>query len=305
MSISGKTRVVEYLFSQRWNEATRSLTNPLVTLEDVTEAIRECKAKLSTRNPANFFKDLVRNKKSANRNWPRTVLRQGYAARQVTGENRCFEFVLLRAGATEPFPNALTVPSSLLKTPHRIESVSLPTASRRLGRSDEPWLVQVAVRLRVIETHFALFSERPVIQVDHLQMSVKLQKAEIDALFLLQEGDPLTGQIGRSILVCCEAKGAKDDILEDQIVSQVQSVAGKLDIQQEIIVPVALKVVGDSLVYLVEFQEVSRADAGELQTLTPASQMVYRITPPVPGIGATPSRPKPERGVGRKTYSNQ
>src|SRR5262249_5237398 len=156
---SSKAAVVEALFDARWVAASGSLSNPVVTLEDVGAAIQAFNEKappgqrLSPRNLANFFRDFVRTRASANRNWPPTVLRRGYPARQVTGDNRCFEFVPLAAGQALPFP--LTAVAGPAVPRRQLESVSLPLALRRLGRTDETWLLQVVVRLRVLETHLS------------------------------------------------------------------------------------------------------------------------------------------------------
>ena len=99
-----------------------------------------------------------------------------------------------------------------------MESVSLPLASRRLGRGDEPWLIQVVARLRVVESHFSLVSRRSVRQLDLLQLNVKLSGTEIDALFLAQE--EVAPGVFEEVIVTCEAKGIRDDILEDQILKQ-------------------------------------------------------------------------------------
>lgn len=253
---SAKPEVIERLFEKRWQPATRSLTQTLVTLNEVSEALREHNAAvpsrtLSDRNPANFFKDFIRNKQAANRNWPASVLGRGYTARQVTGGNACFEFV--------------------------------PLASRRLGRSDEPWLIQVLVRLRVIETHLSLFSRRSILQVDHLQMSVKLARSEIDALFLaIEESGP---GATREVIVSCEAKGRRDDILEDQVLRQVQAVFRMAGVTQDLALPIVVKTLGPSEIHVVEFEAVSRKDAEDLKSLVVASEAVYELVPPVPGIG--------------------
>jgi hypothetical protein len=238
---SRKTDIIERLFLKRWDSTTTSLSNPIVTLEDVSEAIREHNAAnpaarlMSDRNPANFFKDFIRVKERANANWPKSILDRGYTARQVTGGNLCFEFVPLAPGQSVPFPFN-TVPPPTEHTPrHRIESASLPLASRRLGRRDESWLVQVLIRLRVIETHLALFSTRTFVQIDHLQMSVKLTISEIDALFLGIE--QLKSGSTREVLISCEAKGLRDDILEDQVLRQVQAIFSMRDVAQDTVIP--------------------------------------------------------------------
>lgn len=140
------------------------------------------------------------------------------------------------------------------------------------------------MRLRLIETHLALFSPRKILNVDHLQMSVKLQPAEIDALFLaVQELPDLTR---RELLICCEAKSLRDDIVEEQIRRQVQTISRQSSITQGYVLPLALKAIGNSRVFVVEFDVVARAEVAELSALNPVSDAVYELVPPVPGIGA-------------------
>ncbi len=280
-----KTDVILAIFDARWDNSSGTLSAPIVTLSDVSQGIRNYNlttgSSHSDRNPANFFKDFVRKNKSANENWPNSVFSRGYTERQITGSGACFEFVPLISGQTIPFPS---IPAPSASTPrHQIESASLPLASRRLGRSDEPWLIQVLVRLRVIETHLALFSVREILQVDHLQMSVKLAKSEIDALFLATEKDD--SGTGNEILICCEAKGRGDDILADQIVRQVQALFDASGMDQNMIIPIAVKAVGPSQVHVIEFEAVSREDSKSVTLLKPVSQAVYELVPVVPGIG--------------------
>ncbi|MDD4889167.1 MAG: hypothetical protein PHU85_04500 [Phycisphaerae bacterium] len=285
---SEKTPVIEMLFDKRWNPKSKALSCRLVTLEDVSQAIDAYnltvsdERKLSTRNPANFFKDFIRQRKAANRNWPKSVFSKGYAARQRTGNNACFEFIPVTTGQIEPFPEHINGPTPSAPR-HQIESASLPLASRRLGRADEPWLVQVLIRLRVIETHLALASNRQILHLDHLQMNVKLRKAEIDAIFLATE------QVGdktlQELIVCCEAKGRKDDILTDQIVRQVQAIFDLSEFSQPYVLPIAVKAIAPSEVYVVEFDAVPCEDAATLDVLTVNNTADYVLTPAVPGIG--------------------
>lgn len=286
--MSGKSKkrfVIERLFDRRWNETTKSINDPIVSLAEVAEEIEsyndslpDPKSGLSPRNPANFFKDFVRNKRSANLNWPTSIFERGYTGRQITGDNRCFMFVPLQDGQDVPFP----LPEPKLDTPrHRIESASLPLASRRLGRSDESWLVQVLVRLRVIETHLSLFSSRNIVQIDHLQMGVK-GSSEIDALFLaIEDVDDVT----QELIVCCEAKGRRDDILEDQIRSQVQRVFEMSGVPQDLVIPMAVKALDESEVYVVEYETVARSEINTYLDLRIATEAIYSLQPRVPGIG--------------------
>lgn len=282
-----KTAIIERLFRERWNEATRTLSSPTVTLEDVSQAIRAYNAlnvarPMSTRNPANFFKDFIRNIDSANANWPAYVLHCGFAARQVTGEGDCFRFVQLARDDVLPFPKSTFAMPTESTPRHQVESVSMPLASRRLGRNDEPWLVQVVARLRIVETHFSIYSRRPVRQVDLLQMSVKLQKTEIDALFLLIEQDE--SDRTREVMVTCEAKRGRDDILEGQILQQAKAAFSMMHIDQDTVVPIAVRCLAPSTIHVVEFAELRRESYREVESLSVASDSVFEITPHVPGI---------------------
>jgi hypothetical protein len=284
---TAKTEIIESIFRARFNPQTRSLSSSLVTLTDVSEAIHVYNrahpdSTMSTRNPANFFKDFIRNRASAERNWPQYVREQGFTARQVTEIGNCFEFVPLPEGRTEAFP-AAPFSSPRPETPrHLIESVSLPLASRRLGRNDEPWLIQVITRLRIIESHFSLFSSRNIRQLDLLQMSVKLAGTEIDALFLAHE-EYKPGEF-REVIVTCEAKGGRDDILEDQILRQAKAPFSMGVITQDHVIPIAVKCVASSEVFVVEFEGLDRATYPQVEALTHVSDSIFVIRPPVPGI---------------------
>jgi hypothetical protein len=291
MSESKKAAIIESLFNGRWQGKGKPLLNSLVTLTDVSRAIQAYNAsnkgrELSAKNPANFFKDFFRIKRSANKNWPGSVLTRGYTAHQVTGKGLCFEFSPIQPGQTEPFPiSGIHVPGPSVPK-HQIQSASMPLASRRLGRGDEAWLIQVLVKLHVIETHLALRSPRKFVQVDLLQTNIKLARTEIDALFLgfeeLPDTDP---QELREIIITCEAKGRSDDILEDQLLAQVKATFGMHAIHQGTVVPIAVKAIAPSKVYVVQFAPVNRADVPGLLALSVESEAVYELLPSVPGVG--------------------
>lgn len=290
MPKSSKTAVIEALFEARWQGRGNPLRNPVVTLAQVQAAIRKINKtkparKLSTKNPANFLKDFIRKKKSANDNWPASVLARGYTARQKTGKGLCFEFVKLDPGQSEPFPEAGVRPSR--KDPvHRIQSASMPLASRRLGRKDEAWLIQVLSRLHVVETHLALHSTTTFLQVDLLQTNVKLARAEIDALYLGVEHSPQTPDTElREVLITCEAKGLGDDILLDQIVAQVKAVFRLKTVTQGTVLPIAAKAIAPSRIFVVQFLPIDRSSAPNLSSVAVGSQAIYELVPTVPGIG--------------------
>ncbi len=283
---SYKTLVIENIFRERFDPITKTLTTSVVTLVDVSRAIgiynEKAGKKHSTNNPANFFKDLVRVRIPGNANWPKFVLESGYTARQVTEDNACFEFIPLPAGQTEAFPPVDFAQPSSTTPKYQIESVSLPLASRRLGRKDEPWLIQVITRLRIVESHFSLSSGRAIKQLDLLQMNVKLSGTEIDALFLAQE-EVAPGEF-QEIIITCEAKAGRDDILENQILRQAKAPFKMKQITQDHVIPLAVKCVAASQIFVVEFQEIERENYETIESLTVASDSLFEIKPPVPGI---------------------
>jgi len=128
----------------------------------------------------------------------------------------------------------------------------------------------------------ALESTREILYIDHLQMNIKLRKSEIDALFLAVERRK-SGE-SRELLVTCEAKTRNDDILPDQILNQVKAIFAHPGINQELVIPIAIKTIRPSEVYLVEFEPVTRQQANSLMALNVVSTALYELVPDVPGI---------------------
>ncbi|MGQ0589832.1 MAG: hypothetical protein ACT4N8_09920, partial [Sphingosinicella sp.] len=258
--------------------------------------------KLSSKNPANFMKDLIRSD-NASKNWPASLCAQGMGGRQRVGADRVFEFQRYAEGQREPFPNRY-FPAPEME-PLQLQSLSMPLASKALGRRDESWLVQVAVGLSVVEHHFATRSKLNVVEFVHLQTGVKLSSSEVDALFRAIVQDE-NGERSH-VLVTCEAKQQGERILDHQVVDQI--VAAYKSVKKSVpedelrisaIVPVAIKAIppnGD--IYVVEFVPWTAAEAEaeetEIKELQPASEGLYRLCPPVPGIGFAPKRPRKRR----------
>ncbi len=293
---SDKTVVIERIWQDLQAEG---LGRMVVCFDDVTSAINSCNVidgkRRSAKNPANFMKDLLRGN-NASKNWPASLAAQKITGRQVTGIDRIFEFIPFGVGQVEPFPNPFE--ASGLEKEFVIQSVSLPITTKKLGRQDEAWLIQVAVQLRLLETHFATVSAQKIIELTHLQTNVKLNRAEIDGLFLAVMSD----DNGHSFnaLVTCEAKQQKDPILGDQIIQQVASAYASvrgLDMSVELFIPIAIKALKDrSSVYVAEFEPwtVAEASAAEehRKELVVGCSAVYRVEPPVPGIGYNPPKPR-------------
>ncbi len=295
---TGKTIIIEQIFDSRWDVATQSVTLDLVTLIDVSKAIKRYNRRvpkgykpMSDKNPANFFKDFIRRTSAANRNWPKSVLARGYTAQQETGAGNSFRFTRLPAGHITAFveseSNYPQFPEKVCRI--RIQSLSMDAKSRLLGRRDESWLMQVAAKLQLVQSHLALCSQRVFIEVSELQQNLKQSGAEIDALFL--------GKVNshNSILITVEAKGRKDDILQIQVVAQVNAVMRMKSIQKNraaiagdagnfYILPMAMKVIEESVVYIAEYEPVKYAKNGRITSVSLAQESLCQIMPPVEGI---------------------
>lgn len=308
---SEKTPVIDYLWDLLAKEGSG---RRVVTQADVVEAIRHCRAAhgigLSDDNPANFMKDVVRGD-NASRNWPArlTSLRITGRQRPSASDKRVLEFIDFAEGQTEPFPNKYAPRPELSSIP--VEAVSLSLAKRILGRRDESWLVQVAVELRLIQTHFAMHSQHPIEEVSHLQTGVKLGTSEIDCLFLAQLRGPDNTFI--KALVTCEAKQEGQRILDDQIVEQITAASKSVraaGMEIAMVIPLAIKAAAGGCIYLAEFKawslDTSLLPEAELPELELASEAVYELRPPVPGIGhknRKPAKPK-KRGTSKRAATS-
>lgn len=277
---SDKTTVIEHLFWKYWDEASQSLSKTVMSLDDVAVAIRECNdgkgTSLSDRNPANFMKDFMRGS-SASRNWPEALASLRFTAVQRTGTGDVFEFIPYAAGQTEPFADAFKMPEDAPRYP--VQSISLPLVTKSLGRSDEAWLIQTAINLRIVESHFAIGSTVPMLELSHLQMNVKLRQTEIDGLFL---GVMATDNGSEQVIVTCEAKHYKDPFIPQQIINQVQAAFGSTDVST--VIPIGMKAIKNVGFYVTEFQAVRRENSDKLVELTRASHGIYELHPPVRGI---------------------
>lgn len=293
---SEKPVVFSLLFGRRDDLSTGNFTPQTITSDELQEAImllrEEEGISLGVGNPANFLKDYLR---SATRNaqWPSEIAAARYTARQAYSEGRVFDFVPYEVGQTVPFPDEFELPEDA--TIHEIETVSLPSAARALGRGDEAWLIQVCVHQRVLQTYFALFSKIEAVDLFHLQNSLK-GTPEIDAVFLLA----FTVDGGaKKALVTFEAK-RDEPVLPNQIKNQVAFMAKQTRVRPglddiEFIVPVAATTLnrnGRRVIAIFEMDAVTVPDgvaafdaksAHELP-LSIASAVGYALLPQVAGI---------------------
>lgn len=277
---SYKTDIIERLFQKRFNAG--QLKNPVVTLADVQAEIRgaiERGVRASDKNAANFLYDIIR-KPTGNDVWPRSVFEAGYSGRQLLGTGQCFEFVKVREGAKEPFPNNF---ASNASTPSlEIQSLSMPLLVRELAATDEMAILQTAIALRLLETHFALRSSQQVIELTLLQMSVRFSNVMIDGLFAALIGDGEGG--GLRALITCEAKQQDERILEERLIRQVQS-ATEMPLGQDCVIATVVQRAPQCSIYIAEFQPVPVSQAVDLQFMEMASSGLYVLKPPLSGFG--------------------
>jgi hypothetical protein len=118
-----------------------------------------------------------------------------------------------------------------------------------------------------------------MLELSHLQMSIKLRKTEIDALFrgiIDLSGTPTEA------IITCEAKHYKDRLIAEQIINQVQEVFSSTTIG--VVIPLGLKALKKRGFVVTEFQKIERNAASTLSNLTVSSQAIYELKPPVKGI---------------------
>jgi hypothetical protein len=275
MARSQKTKVIEWIFQQRYDAETGIISHALVTFEDIKAGIDATGAKLDKDNPPNFWKDITRS--NPENHWPKSVLAAGYTGADAIGEGgkASFLFVKVPPGQTTAFRAGLEPPVELVERPHIVQSLSMPLAMKALGRKDENWLAQVANRLFVVETHFAVFSPRDVAEVSFLQTGVKMRRGEVDAAYSLSDVE------GKTWLVSCEAKGRREKIHEPQLLRAAKQLAATEAAESaEGVIPFGIKIIEKSLLHTVEFEPIEESH----EDLVIASEGVIRLAPAVRGV---------------------
>ncbi|GGF33371.1 hypothetical protein GCM10011321_25670 [Youhaiella tibetensis] len=255
-----KALLIKHIFDDLWIEETNSLKKTIIIDEDLRTARVELgkliPLKIKVGNPNNFFKDIVR-KKAAYRLWPASLRDKGWTGEQRTGDGKVFEFVRI----TEEWPDNLQIDYGPTEDTPRfiVQTLSIPLWTKELGRNDEPWLLQSAVNLRVVETHFSTAekSQLPALSVTHLQMDLKLRKTQIDALYLLQYDQGAARPSGFAH-VTVEAKQHNQRIVVEQVGWQAE--AALKNQKADYVVPLALAAVRGEGIYVVEFEMIKRGD---------------------------------------------
>ena len=211
------------------------------------------------------------------------VYLQGFTGADAIGHGSgaCFMFVPVPAGQSTAFVDDLVFDDSLPVV--RLQSLSMPQATKALGRPGENWQAQVVDRLNVVSSFFALCSPRnvpprSVEEVNFLQTGVKMGRGETDAAFSLHADD---GQW----LVSAEVKGRREQFHLAQI-ARASFALGAATVDSAAlaavagVIPLGIKVVGPSKLWVVEFEPVDDPDA----KLVLVAQGVFELVPPVPGV---------------------
>lgn len=282
MPRSEKPIVVEHIYDKLVDSLTGKLRRRVVTNDDIVDAIRECKAthgiKLSENNPANFMKDIIRGR-GASGMWPEKLKRDRIGGRQVTGSGNVFEFVPYADDQQDPFPTRFGYHPEVQV--YRLQSVSIPLATKALGRDDETYLIQVAKDLGLVETHFALYSPVKVVELSHLQIGIKLRLCEVDTMYrAIHEDESGTHQ---EMIITAEAKKRNQRILEEQVVQQVKAAFGATKVN--LVVPIAMAAT-DKGIYVAEFKAVTRDQCEAFDTLELVAEVLYELVPALQGINA-------------------
>jgi hypothetical protein len=302
---SDKTPVIEYLGQKHLRG---EFVDGIVRSDDVIAAIDAIESDLSKSNPANFLKDIIR-KTSANQNWPDLLKQHRITARQRYGERRVMQFVPYRNDQTVPFPDDYERSADTII--HSVQTASLPYLARQLGRSEETWLAQVAVNLRLVETQLSLFSSENrrarLRDVSHLQTGVKTQP-EIDATFVASYSPVGAASEPDNIFITCEIKQRNERVLIDQIREQISKafeITHRLDEPSiGFVKAFAMKVVpvepgrtrGEYGIYVVEFEAIDRVTFdSDMATEDPealynlpmrvSSSVLYRLSPRIKALG--------------------
>lgn len=282
MSVSEKTAIIEALFDERYRNGTIPQRKRLITLKQVSAAIRKARSAgtstLSDRNPANFMKDIVR-KETRNEVFPGSVVERGWTAQQATGKGNCFRFIPLPPDQATAF-KVIVPPARVLREPHPIQSLSLAYEVRRYGRRDESWLTQVVTDLGLVQTHFALHHGDDVAGLALLASHIKLGRGEVDALYYgVDHADD-------RYLLACEMKGRNEVMDEDQILNVAETLAAAPATRNAsaAVIPVGVKVIYPKSVGGMTGLIWVKVYDRDFPPLQPQSEGVYRLVPPVPGI---------------------
>lgn len=276
MPKSAKPPVIDWIHQYLTDPATGELVRTVVTSDDILAGIDATGAELSKKNPSNFMKDVIRGH-GASGMWPDRLKELRIGGKQVTGDGNIFEFVPYEEGQVDPFPNRFGYHPGV--TSLRLQSVSMPLATKALGRDDETYLIQVAVKLAVVESHFALVSPLNVVEVNHLQIGIKLRLTEVDSMYsaTILADDGAT----RQIIITAEAKKRRQRILEEQVIQQVR--AAFIETRTDEVVPIAMTAANGGI-YIAEFKKVSRSDLSGFEFLELETEAHYVLCPSVPGI---------------------
>ena len=302
---SAKTAVIAHLY-EKWLQG--AFPDDVIRRSDITAAMEEVGSTLSVGNIANFLKDLIRNNTIVE-NWPPNLVQSRISARQRYGGERVFQFFEHPPEWVSPFPDwhAPNEQTSI----YTVQSLSIDSVARNLGRDEETWLTQIAVNLNLVQTQLSIYSPNAlrtrIRDVRHLQMSIKTQP-EIDAAFIATYHNNDLPNSLETIFVTLEAKGRNERILLDQIREQVSKafeITSHLDDPPiHGVKPLAMQVIRwpfegrlENMIFIVEFEHMDRSRfmaefdpahhplAIHEMHLEQVGSALYRLEPRIPPLG--------------------
>jgi len=269
----------------------------------IGEAIKQLGVKLSANNTANFLKDLLR--KNPELNWPKSLLQHRIYARQVYGQGRVLQFFKAPEGV-DPFSDE-DLPAEFPVS--KVSSLAMDSLARGLGRTEETWLTQVVVNLRLIDEHLAVHSPDAAAIKDlrFLQVGMKTQP-EIDAVFVAEYSNSNSTDLD-NVFITVELKQRGERVLRDQIREQVrkafEETAKIRDRAINAVKPLAVNIVRrefegaeEDLIVIREYATISRltfdkvyarsisAEAVYNMPLNMVSCSAYAIRPPIGALGS-------------------
>ena len=170
---------------------------------------------------------------------------------------------------------------------HRLESLGLRPPLLHHRPSDDGPLVGLLTELRVIETHFALFSKPPVVGVASWQQSVRVNDSVVDARYYIRREhyDRRRYDSSSDLALVCVIEDLQVRTSPRTLWEYMLPVFHERDTRRSNVIPMMVLPQNDGTLYVAEFALVpwpSRTDV----MLTLASDAVYQFVPPVPGIGA-------------------
>lgn len=287
-----KARVIEHIYVKH---SIQPVWDPVVTYTELAQTIHSLEVPICKTNKANFF--YFSSVSAANAVWPKSVFDRGYTGLARIGGGRCFEFVRVPAGQTEPFVKLLRPDG---RTPYEIQETDRVKRQNRMfcdfRREDEVRLLKVIEETGLIERHWSRFvKEPPNVKERWMRcMQSPMRKGsdgEVDSFYMGEY--TYADDTIENFLVMVEAKTIRCDLFISQIYHH-GLLAFKLAEETRCCNPdttkvycVGLETIGPSQVYIIQFAPMNREEMEtmDVEGLAVESRAVWTFKPGICGIG--------------------